>query len=221
LDITIRYVTISHVGSGFQIGNGLSDNKGAAKDGGRYSIHDVVIEDINPDMFGGFGLFAQISMAPGESAAPTLHDVSIDHVTAFPPRVLFTFGGPFTDRKMTGLSITNSIFTAGTRTMGSTGGGPQANCSAQPQKRSPEDILHSCFSSYTFHHNVIIGGGSGWPKDNKTPGKIEDLGFSNHRDGNGGDYELQASSKFKGAGADRKDVGADIAAIKEATKGVE
>ena len=71
----------------FRLGNGVSSNGGAAKDGGRYSIHDVVVDDIRPDLFNGFGVFAQVSMTPGTSASPRLHDVSIDHVTAFPPRV--------------------------------------------------------------------------------------------------------------------------------------
>src|SRR5215475_10601157 len=47
-DITIRYNTISHVGGGFQIGNGISGNGGAPKDGGHYSIHDVTVDDIDP-----------------------------------------------------------------------------------------------------------------------------------------------------------------------------
>jgi hypothetical protein len=221
LDITIRFVTISHVAGGFQIGNGLSDNKGAAKDGGRYSIHDVVVDDIQPDLYDGHGAFAQISMTSGESAAPLLHDVSVDHVTAFPPKSIFIFGGPFADRKMSGLSVTNSIFTAGTRTIGSTGGGPQRNCAAQAPSRGAEDVLHSCFSSYAFHHNVIIGGGGGWPKDNKTPGNIADVGFTDYKNGNGGDYLLSPTSKLKHAGSDEKDVGADIEAIRKATKGVQ
>jgi hypothetical protein len=220
LDITIRYCAISHVASGFQIGNALSDKQGAAKDGGRYSIHDVVVDDIDGERYAGFGAFAQVSMTPGESAAPLLHDVHIDHVTAFPPQSVFIFGGPFADRKMSGFSVTNSIFTAGTRTLASTGGGPEKNCAAQAPKRAAEDVLRNCFSPYVFHHNVIVGGGGGWPKDNKTPGKLEEIGFSDHKNGNGGEYQLPASSKFKRAAADQKDVGADVAGIKEATKGV-
>jgi hypothetical protein len=218
-DITIRYVTISHVASGLQIGNGLSDNGGAAKDGGRYSIHDIVVDNIEPDLLNGFGAFAMISMAAGDSVAPRLHDVSIDHTTAFPPRTLFIFGGPRTDPRMTGLSITNSIFTAGTKTLASTGGGPQRNCAAAPN-RGAESVLHDCFSSYSFRDNVIVDGGGGWPKDNTTPKNIADIGFSSYKDGNGGDYRLSARSKFKHAAADHKDLGADLDAIERATMGV-
>jgi hypothetical protein len=220
-DITIRNVRISHVASGLQIGNGLSDNGGAAKDGGRYSIHDIVIDDIQPDLYRGFGLFAQISTAPGDTPAPRLHDLTIDHVTAFPPATLFNLGGPLTEPRMTRLSITNSIFTAGARPLSSTGGGPQKNCSAQPMAKGMENVLHDCFSSYSFHHNVIVDGGGGWPKDNKTPRNIAEVGFANFKNGNGGDYRLSPDSKFKHAASDQKDLGADLDAIDRATMGVQ
>jgi hypothetical protein len=220
-DVTIRECRISHVGGGLQIGNGLSGKGGAAKDGGRYSIHDVVVDDIQPDLFNGFGVFAQISMTPGVSDSPRLHDVRIDHVTAFPPRTLFMIGGPRNDPRMSGLSITNNIFMAGTQPLATTGGGPDRNCSAMPQRRGVDSVFHDCFSSYSFHHNVIVGGGGDWPKDSQTPKSVADVGFVNYKDGNGGDYRLSPGSKFKHAAADQKDVGADLDAIDQATTGVQ
>jgi hypothetical protein len=218
-DVTIRKCRISHVAAGFVIANGLAGN-GASKDGGRYSIHDVVLDDIQPDLYNGFGAFAQISMTRGVSASPRLHDVNIDHVTAFPPHALFIMGGPRGDPRMSGLSITNSIFTAGTNPLVSTGGGMERNCAAMPGRRAVEAVLHECFSSYSFRDNVIVGGGGGWPTDNKTAKSIADVGFLNYADGNGGDYRLSARSKFKHAAADQKDVGADLDAIDQATIGV-
>jgi len=220
-DVTIRKCKISHVGGGFVFGNGVSSNGGASKDGGSYSIQDVIVDDIQTDLYKGFGAFAQISMTPGVSESPRLHDVRIDHVTAFPPRILFIIGGPRLDPRMTGLSITNSIFTIGAQRITTTGGGVDRNCSAQPQGRGPESVFHDCFASYTFHHNVIIDGGGGWPKDNQTTGNVADLGFANFKDGNGGDYRLSSSSKFKYAASDRKDVPADLDAIDQATMGVQ
>lgn len=220
-DITIRYVTISHVAGGLQIGNGLSDNGGAAKDGGRYSIHDIIVDDIQPDVFNGFGVFAQISMTPGISASPRLHDLSIDHATAFPPRTLFIFGGPRADPRMSGVSITNSLFTAGNGRAISIGGGPEKNCAAMPASRSVENILHDCFSSYAFHHNVIVEGGQGWPKENKTLKTMAEVALLDYKHGNGGDYHLQPSSPYKGVGTDGKDLGADVDALKSAIAGVE
>ncbi|HEY1678892.1 MAG TPA: hypothetical protein VGG04_14345 [Candidatus Sulfotelmatobacter sp.] len=172
LDVTIRDVTISHVASGFQIANGLSDNNGAAKDGGRYSIHNVSVEDIDSDRYSGFGAFAQISTAPGDSSAPRLHDVSIHHVTAFPPRTLFIVGGPINGSRMSGLSVTENLFSAGARPLVSTGGGPQVNCAAQAEAKGAERLLRDCFSSFVFDRNVIVGGGNGWPKDNRITKKV-------------------------------------------------
>ena len=220
-DITIRYCIIRHVGGGFGLGNGLSDNGGAAKDGGRYSIHDVVVDDIQAETLKGRGIFAQISTAPGVTAAIPLHDVSIDHVTAFPSRMLFNIGGPLHDPRMSHLSITNSVFLAvGDHPVTSTGGGVDRNCSGGPRSKTMEITLESCFSSYVFQNNVVIGGGGGWPKGTATPSKLADVGFTNPKDGNGGEYRLAATSKFKMKGSDGKDVGADIDAIERATADV-
>jgi hypothetical protein len=219
-DITIRYCTISHVAGGFQIGNGLSSNGGAAKDGGRYSIHDVTVDDIQPELYNGRGIFAQISSAPGVTQMVPLHDVNIDHVTAFPPRILFNIGGPVAEPKMSRISITNSIFLASERPVTTTGDGVDRNCSAGPMSRSLDLALHSCFSSYNFQNNVIIGGGGGWPKGTFTPSKLADVEFVSPKNGNGGEYRLAATSKFKRTASDGKDVGADIDAIERATKGV-
>ena len=219
-DVTIRYCTVSHVGGGFQIGNGLSANGGAPKDGGRYSIHDVTIDDIEPELFTGRGLFAQISSAPGVTDVPALHDISIDHLTAFAPRVFLNIGGPISGMKMNHFSITNSIFWGAEKPVTTTGGGVDRNCSAGPMSKSLDLVLQSCFSSSNFQNNVIIGGGGGWPKGNPTPGKPADVGFVNAKDFNGGEYRLASTSKFKRAASDGKDVGADIDAIDHVTMGV-
>lgn len=215
-DITIRDCIISHVAGGFLMGNGVSDNGGVAKDGGRYSIHDVIVDDIQADVYNGRGIFAQISTAPGVTSVTPLHDVSIDHVTAFPPRMLFTIGGPLNAR-MSHLSITNNVFLAGDRPVTSTGGGIDRNCSAGPRSKSMDIALESCFSSYVFQNNVIIGGGGGWPKGTATPAKLSDVGFVNAKDGSGGEYRLAATSKFRQKGSDGKDMGADLDAIQRAT----
>jgi hypothetical protein len=220
-DVTIRNLVIRHVGAGLEIANGVSANGGAAKDGGRYSIHDIVLDDVQPGLYNGSGAFAQISMTPGISASPRLHDVRIDHVTALAPQTLFIIGGPRSDPRMSGLSITNSIFTAGNKPLVTTGGGVDRNCSAVPGSKTAETVLRECFSSYSFHHNVIIGADPGWPKDNKIVKSVAEVGFSDYKDGNQGNYRLSPHSKFKRAAADQKDVGADVDAIEQATSGVQ
>jgi hypothetical protein len=220
-DVTIRKCTISQVASGFQIANGVDGKaRGAAKDGGRYSIHDVVVDGVQPELYRGFGMFAQITTTPGLSLAPRLHDLSIDHVTAFAPKALFVIGGPPYEPKMSGISITNNIFVTSSKPVFSTGGPEQQNCTATAFGKSAKDFFGQCFSSYTFHHNVIIGPPDDWPKDNKIFKSIADVGFVDYRDGSAGNYHLSPHSKLKNAGSDQKDVGADLDAIEQATAGV-
>jgi hypothetical protein len=224
-DITIRYCKMSHVGSGFQIGNGLSDNGAAPKAGERYSIHDLVIDDVQGKAAKGFGIFAQLSMAfPGKTIGdvpvPPLRDVKIDHLTAFPTDSLFVIGGPVTGEHMTGFVFTNNLMTVGERPVGSTGGGPQRNCAGAPDRGSPSGILANCFTSFTFEHNALINGGGGWPKGNMSL-KMSDVKFADFRNGNGGDYHILAGSKLKNAASDERDVGADIDALDKAIAGVQ
>jgi hypothetical protein len=56
----------------------------------RYSIHDVIADDIDGVKYAGEGTFAQISTI----AKPLLQDVNIDHVTAFPTPHSFRDGRP-------------------------------------------------------------------------------------------------------------------------------
>jgi len=214
-DITIRYCRISHVGSGFQIGNGLSDTGGAAKAGERYSIHDVLVDDIQGKALKGFGVLAQVSMA-----APVLHDVRLDHITAFPPDSVLLIGGPSGENKMFNFTLTNSIVYSGERQITTTGGGPK-NCSAGADRRTASDIFDQCFANHAIHHNAIVGGGGSWPKGNLFPKKPSDVGFVNFANGKDGDYTLSSSSKFKRGGTDGKDLGADMDAIRQATSGVQ
>jgi len=220
-DVTIRNTRISHVGSGFQVGNGSSSTNGAPKDGGRYSIHDVVVDDIQGDALKGSGVFAQISSAPGIPGVPPLHDVLIDHIDAFPPTAFIIIGGSRAEQRMPRVSITNSIFSAGSgQPLVTTGGGPERNCSALLGRKAIAEVFDDCFLSYGFHHNLLIGGSGDWPKGNAVVKKSADVGFVDFRDGVGGNYRLSASSKFKRVGSDGKDMGADIDAIEKATDGV-
>jgi hypothetical protein len=220
-DITIRFDKISHVGGGMQIANVLSDTGGASTAGERYSIHDVTFDDIDGAAYKGFGLFAMLA-----SSEPPLRDVKIDHVTAFPSRVLLNIGA--TRNKLENFVFTNNLLYAGERQITSTGGGGE-NCAFQSDRQGPAGVLKNCFTSATVAHNVIVGG-SGWPSGNFTPGDFKAVGFVDHRGGKGGNYRLcknngeavscRSESKFVRAGTDGKDIGADMDAIEAATRGV-
>jgi len=214
-DVTIRYCKISHVGSGLQIANSRDVSGAVAKAGERYSIHDVIIDDIGAPAAQGSGTFAQISMD-----APVLRAVALDHITAFPPKSLLLIGGP-PNRAMRDFSFTNSIIAASEYQFTATGGGPQLGCSSEPGGNAPADMLQDCFASYRFDHNAIIGGWSKWPRGNSFPKHPRDVGFTNYNDANQGDYQLLKESRLRGAGADGKDLGADMDAVNLATAGVQ
>jgi hypothetical protein len=214
-DVTIRYCSISHVAAGMQIANALAGT-GAAQDGERYSIHDLMFDDIDGSKFGGPGVFAQISVTPG---APLLQNVAINHVTAFPPSMLFMVGDMVaTSSPIKNFAFTNSIVNAGTHPVWSTGGGP-ANCAFH---NIPLTTFNACFINSTFTSNVIIATPAmPWPSGNSFPGSPSAVRLVNYNNGNGGDYHLQASSPFRSKATDGKDLGADIDAIRSATAGVE
>jgi hypothetical protein len=217
-DVTIRYNSIRHVAAGLQIANALAGN-GPPLDGQRYSIHDIVIDDIDGVKYNGPGEFAQLSVSAGD---PVLQNVTINHVTAFPPRTMFIIGDIVaTSTQMKNLVFTNNIVNAGIYPVWSSGG--VTNCAAQD---SPLITFNACFSPYTFAANAIIdppplAAPAKWPSGNFFPASAAAVRFVNYNSGNGGNYQLQSSSLYKGKGTDGKDLGADVAAIHAAIAGVE
>jgi hypothetical protein len=219
-DVTIRYNSISHVGSGLQIANALSDKGSAARDGERYSIHDITIDDMDAAKYNGASEFAQLSVSAG---APLLQNITINHVTAFPTRSLLIVGDMIaTSKQMRNFVFTNNIVSTGTYPVWSTGGGP-SNCAFHD---TPLTTFTACFTESIFSANAIIisappGATSGpWPSNNFFPNSPASVKFVSHNGGNGGDYHLQPSSPYCGKGTDGKNLGADIDAIRSATVGV-
>ena len=222
-DVTIRYNSIHHVGAGLQIANaldGTGPGVGPPLDGQRYSIHDIVIDDIDGEKYNGPGEFAQVSVSPG---APVLQNVTLNHVTAFPSSHLFIIGDYLgTTPQMKNFVFTNSIVNAGLYPIWSTGGGA-TNCAASD---SPLIAFNACFSSYTFSANAIVATPPAhppakWPAKNFFPEAVGAVRFVNYNGGKSGDYHLQLSSPYKGKGTDGKDLGADVDAVNSATAGVE
>jgi len=218
--VTIRYNSISHVGAGFQIANALSDNGTAALDGQRYSIHDVVIDDIDGVKYDGPSEFAQVSVDAG---APLLQNVTINHVTAFPSSILFIIGDMVaTSTAMKNFVFTNNIVNAGTYPVWSTGGGT-ANCASYDQ---PLTTFNACFSPYSFARNAVVGSSSSypptlWPSANFFPASASAVQFVNYNNGIGGNYQLMTTSPYHNAGSDGQDLGANVIAIQAATAGAQ
>lgn len=222
-DVTIRFCKVRHMASGISIVNAPSDTGGISTAGERYSIHDVVLEDIDGEFYKGFGLFLMVI-----SNAPQLRDVKVDHVSAFPSRVAISVGAR-PDMIPENFTITNSIFSAAEREVTSVGG--QQNCAFGNVRLGPEAVFKSCFHPMIFSHNAVIAPRAIWPKDNFFPKSEDAVGFVNFNHGKDGDYHLckekgqspscAKASPYAHAGTDGKDLGADMDAIEAATRGVE
>jgi hypothetical protein len=222
-DVTIRYVHISHAGGGIQMSNALSGNGvngAAALTGKRYSIHDVVLDDISRQYVGGGALFLIMNVWPTNP----LNTITINHVTGFPDadsHVLELGNIHATTAPMYGFIFTNNMVTTGRYPVWNTGG--TASCAFYDV---PMTSLNRCFRTYTFANNALLAAPpsfppSVWPAGNVFPQTIDDARFVNYNNGNGGNYELLSGSLYKGKGTDGKDLGADIVGLNAALANVE
>jgi hypothetical protein len=209
-DVTIRYNKISHCASALQIANALNKLGTSASAGERYSIHDLVVDDIDGVAYKGFGIFVTVV-----SVAPPIKDVLIDHVTAFPPKAVITILNGGDRPKLENFTITNSVFNAGIRQIASAG--DRNNCANVPGK-NPADVWNSCFANSAFTHNMIIDGKGAWPQDNVLV-KSQAEGVPDFRKVSVSDYR-PCSKKGDTACKNLSRVGADINAIEKATAGV-
>jgi hypothetical protein len=224
-DITVRYVHISHAGGGIQMATALSDTtrsgEGAqALAGTRWSVHDVVIDDLSKN-YAGPGTAFEITNTWLKNA---LNTVTINHVTTFPDSTshMIIMGNKIPTAPMTGLVFTNNLTITGLHPVWNSGGG-EVNCAF---KDVPITSINNCFTSYTFANNALIATPSqfppsSWPANNMFPQTVNDVQFMSYNNGNGGNYELQSTSHYKNMGSDGKDLGADIVGLNEMLASVE
>ena len=213
LDVTVRNSIIRNVGGGFQIANVPSDFKSMAKDGGRYSIHNVLVENLDGQRFHGSGVLFQVS-----TSGLALHDISIDHVTALGARLLFIIGSPTDKPKIANFTFTNNL--VGAKLQVSTPGGGAKNCAFQAEAQGPSGVFESCMENSKVAGNVIVGGYGKWPPKNSSLKNHTEVGFATADKDEVHDFRLAAASRFKNAGIDQKDVGADVEAVQAGTKDV-
>jgi hypothetical protein len=222
-DITIRYVHVSHAGGGIQMATVLSGNGSGgapALAGTRWSIHDVVLDDLNTKYVGGGTAFEMMNGWPKNP----LNTVTINHVTAFPDpgSHVIIMGNTVKTAPMYNLVFTNNMVMTGQYPVWNTGGGSDS-CAF---KDVPITSINNCFTSNTFGNNGLVATPpafppSSWPANNLFPETVGDVQFVNFNNGNGGNYELQASSPYKNKGTDGKDLGADIVGLNDALANVE
>jgi hypothetical protein len=217
VDITIRYNRISHTGGGFNLANVRVDGF-AAQDSGRYSIHDIVADDIDGEKYkGGGGLFVIMNFWTNQ----TLHDVSIRHVSGFPSAHFMSIANDLSYPKMYNFTFQDNLVVMPAYPVWSAGG--TNSCAVSD---IPVTVISTCFKTYTYANNVLAAVSkhyppSKWPGGNFFPVTVPDLVFTSYSSGNGGDYQLQANSPYKGMASDGTDPGADINALNAAIQGVE
>ncbi|MGB7149404.1 MAG: hypothetical protein WBD45_09630 [Terriglobales bacterium] len=222
-DVTIRYTHIFHAADGIQLATSLSGNKSGggapAYAGTRWSIHDIVMDDISQKYVGLGNLFEVVNDWPENP----LNTVTINHVTGFadPEGAIMVLGNSISNPSMYGFVLTNSIVTTGRYPIWNSHS--HDSCAVLDV---PLTSLNNCFSTYTFANNALVAAPSHfspatWPTGNFFTADPNDVGFVQYDDGNGGNYELVQGSPYKNMGTDGKDLGADIVGLNLALTGVE
>ncbi len=219
-DVTVRYSQVSHAGGGMSMATELSPNpqEGApALAGERFSVHDIVMDDLSRKYVGGGDGYKILNGWP----VRPLNTITINHTTVFPAPESHLIGvGNFTTNpQMSGFVFTNNL--------GTTGVYPIANimrAESCAMGDVPITVLSNCFTTYAFQSNGMIASQpppSSYPKRNFFPESTASVQFVDFNNGNGGNYSLRSTSPYVNAGTDGKNLGADIEGLAAALNGVE
>ncbi len=223
-DVTVRYVHVAHAGGGMQLATSIS----GAKEGGgsyalagtRWSIHDVVLDDLSAKNYLGTGAAFEIANGWPTNA---LNTVTINHVTAFSDAMthLMITGNSYANNPMYGLVFTNNMVITAQFPVWNTNS--KKSCAASDV---PITSITNCFLSSTFANNALVASPpafppSSWPVQNMFPQTIPVVQFTNYNNANDGNYQLMPSSPYKNLGMDGKDIGADIVGLNQALANVE
>jgi hypothetical protein len=191
-DVTFTHNIVRHVAAAVNILG--TDDIHPSQQTKRVLIANNLFADVSGVNWGGSGRLFQI--------LDGVANLTIDHNTAFQTGEVIAAAGPadtaFTYRN--NLSPNNQYGVAGDNYYG-----------------NPLGALSTYFPGAVFLKNILQGGDpSKYPPNNFFPATMNDVGFVNF---SGGDYHLAASSAYKNAGTDGRDVGADIDSVNSATAG--
>jgi hypothetical protein len=212
-DVTFRLNIVRRAGGGINVSG--SDDAFGSQETARILIENNVLTDLGPQ-WGGAGRVFQLVNGAGFTASPVppfssfaILGLTIDHNTAR------TDGqGPlgFGDsqapiNQLEGFVYRNNLTQRGLYGVIGTDEG-----------EGTQSLDGYCAPGYVFVRNVIIGApAASYPADNFFPATDADVQFV---DALNGDYALSASSPYRDAGTDRRDIGADFGALRALTAGV-
>jgi len=191
-NITIRRNVIRHAGGGMQIiGADTTNPSGSSR-----AIHivDNLFYGIDSKRWGGTGAFLLIGEGPS--------DIIVEHNTVRQDgNIVMAYGGTKQDpMEIRGFQFRNNLVS-------------HNEYGVHGADRAPGgDTLQAFFPQVVFQNNGIAGGSSsGYPGGNAFIDVQEfERQFMNAA---GGDFRLRANSRFRGAGTDKKDLGADLASV--------
>ncbi|MEZ4225999.1 MAG: hypothetical protein R3B13_33940 [Polyangiaceae bacterium] len=194
-DVTFAYNVVRHTGSGVNI---LASDSNPSQETARLLISHNLVDDIDTGAYGGDGRAWQFIAGNGGGK-----DIKIDHnTTTTADGAAMVFGD--TAKYGTNFIFTNNVVARGQYGVFGSGQGEGAGS------------LDYYLTSYTMKKNVFFGGDTSaptYPADNFVPATAADVAFESN-------FALGTSSKYKGAGTDGKDLGADITALEAAIAGV-
>jgi hypothetical protein len=220
-DVTIRYGHISHVAGGVQMATAYNGGMSGvpALAGERWSIHDLIFDDISKNYVGGGTLFMILNLWQ----VHPINTITINHVTGFPDpdaHALLIANVSSSVAPMTGFVFTNNLVGTGRYPVWNASSGGCAIADV------PLTIMTKCFTAYTFLDNALVATPSAfpasvWPTGNMFPAAMSNVGFMNYNNGVGGNYQLTSNSPYKSKGLDGKDLGADVIGVNAALANVE
>jgi len=187
-DVIFTRNIVRHAGSGISILG--TDDPNPSQSMKRVLIRDNLFDDVSGARWGGSGrVFQILDYRVGTT------DVVVEHNTAFQDGpVLYADGKPHA-----GFIYRNNLTPRGDYGVIGTGTGEGTA------------TLRTYFPGAVFVKNAIAGANSSvYPGNNFFPASLDSVGFVNRR---AGDYRLAASSHYKNAGTDGRDIGADIGAL--------
>ncbi|MEP6918718.1 MAG: hypothetical protein ABJC89_23970, partial [Acidobacteriota bacterium] len=194
-DVTIRHNLVRNAGGGMQIiGEDSNFPSGSTR---RVKVTDNLFYGIDAGVWGGNGGFLLIGAGP--------RDITIEHNTVSQTgNIIQAYGGTKLEPQVvTGMVFRNNLIRHNDYgVIGSDMG-------------IGSDTIQRYFPDGVFESNAIAGGDAKrYPKGNTF---VADTDFTPaFVDAAAGDYRLKPGSRFRGAGSDGRDVGADIAAVAQA-----